>query len=307
MTRILHRSIKSPYAQKAMLLMGYLDQDYLSFIAPKGLPRPIEEKLVGNYCRRIPILQIGADMYCDTELIIRVMAERTGATSLVTYPSGDEAQTWIEKIETQGASTLIGAFSPWELIKGYFRNMPPNHAWKFITDRAKLARKLGSEGPRLSTEEKEAEARAYLEELDRHLQGRRFMLSEEEPTSVDFTAFTMIYYHNIINGLRLAERLSNLRRWFDGMEAFGTGRFTEIAGQETLNIAFNATPTPIPERLLESDRIGQGVSYRNKGFQAAMNEGVEGIVMGEDDNTIVLRRENADVGIVHVHFPKLRY
>ncbi len=307
MQLILHRSLKSPYAQKAMLLMGYLDQSYLSVVAPKGVPRPIQEKLVGNYARRIPILQIGADMYCDTELIMRVLARRTGSTSLLSYPSQSDAEAWVAKIEAQGALALMGALSPWELIKAYFRNMSPRDAWQFITDRAKLRKHLPADQRQMTAAEKRANARAWLEELNQHLQGRRFLLTDSEPSSVDFTAFTMIYYHNMINRLSLADGLNNLHRWFASMEAFGTGAFSEISGQQALDIARENEPAPVSEHLLASDRIGQAISYTNKGFMTEINEAVNGVVVGEDERTLVLGREDHDVGSVHVHFPKLWY
>lgn len=304
MTPILHRSLKSPYAQKTMALMGYLRQDYLSFIAPKGLPRPIEEKLVGGYCRRIPILQIGADMYCDTELITRVMAERTGKASLYAYSSQQEAADWVAKMEE---APFFNAFSPGQMVKAYFRNMPPRHAIRFILDRAKLAKSMPRNNSKTSMEEKRAETRAYLEELNQHLQGRHFMLSDTEPTSVDFTAFTIIYFHDVINNLQLAQGLDSLQRWYASMTAFGTGQFLEISGKKALKVAREASPAPIPTHLLASDRIGQHTTHHHQGFQAWMTPGVEGTVVGEDDNVIVLRRENKDVGTVHVHFPKLSY
>ncbi len=304
---ILHRSLKSPYAQKVMLAIGYLNQPYLSFIAPKGIPRPVEEILVGNYSRRIPILQIGADLYCDSELIVSTLATQANMSSLLEYPSDEEAQQWIKKIEMKGAYVMFGALKPLELIVGYFKNMPPNHAWKFITDRMKLAKKLEGVKSALPHDKKVQQARSYLEALDQQLSKHDFLLTDNAPTSVDFTAFTMVYYHHIINGLKHAKGLNHLLSWFSRMEAIGTGQMQEISGQETLDIARNAEPAPIDEALRLSPRIGQKVAYRNKGFMPEMNEAVEGVIVGEDDHKIILRRENPQVGTVHVHFPKLDY
>ncbi|WP_135381950.1 glutathione S-transferase family protein [Vibrio tasmaniensis] len=306
-TPILHRSLKSPYSQKVMLLMGYLEQPYLSFIAPKGIPRPIEQALVGEYSRRIPILQMGADLYCDSELILRVMAKHNYVTSLITYPSKEEALKWSEKIELAGNISIFGSIRPLELLIAYFKNMPPSHAWHFITDRAKLAKKITMPNAERSHEEKVAIARGYLEALNNQLRDHKFMLTEEKPTSVDFSAYTMIYYLDTINGLKIAKGLEHLKRWYTKMSEMGTGKFAEISGSQCLDIARESSPIPVSDQYLNSSRIGEKIAYRNKGFMAEMNEGVEGIIVGEDDETIILRREDAQVGIMHVYFPKLNY
>lgn len=306
-TPILHRSLKSPYAQKVMLLMGYLGQPYLSFIAPKGMPRPIEEILVGEYSRRIPILQIGADMYCDSELILRVMAERNNAYSLNHYPSIEEAKQWIKRIETEGNSTIIESVKPLEMLIAYFKNMPPNHALRFITDRIKLAKTLKRPNAELSHQEKTAIARRYLDQLNQQLLNRGFLLTENKPTSVDFTAFTMIYFLDMINGMKATQGLDHLQQWYKTMSQFGTGRYTEIDGNKCLDSACLAAPSSIAQQYLNSPRIGQSITFRNGGFMANMNQGVKGVIVGEDENTIIIRREHERVGTVHVHFPKLDY
>ncbi|MDH5975559.1 glutathione S-transferase [Vibrio splendidus] len=306
-TPILHRSLKSPYAQKIMLLMGYLEQPYLSFIAPKGIPRPIEQALVGEYSRRIPILQMGADLYCDSALILRVMAKHNHESSLTTYPSEKEALQWSERIELAGNTSIFGSIKPLELLIAYFRNMPPSHAWHFITDRAKLAKEITMPNAELSHEEKVAIARNYLEALNNQLRNHKFMLTEDRPTSVDFSAYTMIYYLDTINRLKIAKGLEHLKRWYTRMSALGTGRFAEVDGSKCLDIARQSSPVPVSEQYLYSSRIGERIAYRNGGFMAEMNHGVEGIIAGEDDKTIILRREDDQVGTVHVHFPKLGY
>ncbi len=307
MTPILHRSLQSPYAQKVMAMMGYLDQNYQSVLAPKGMPRPIQSALVGPYARRIPVLQIGADLYCDSELINHILASRAGRSELHAYANPDRAREWIARIETEGAFAMLGAFGPWELICGYFRNMPPQHAFKFVADRAKLARKLEVPGKGLTRAEKDNLARIWLGALDAQLSKHAFLLSDVAPTSVDFTAYTMIWYHQSINGLARAQKRPHLLDWFERMQAFGIGSMTEVSGAKALDIATRATPAPIPEQMLQSERIGQVIHFQNGGFQPTMNQPVEGTLVGEDDRSLILYRQSADLGALHVHFPKLWY
>ena len=51
------------------------------------MPKPQLVPLTGGY-RRIPVLQIGADVYCDSQLIARVL--ETAASRADIYPGGSE-------------------------------------------------------------------------------------------------------------------------------------------------------------------------------------------------------------------------
>ena len=304
---ILHRSLQSPYCEKIMLLMGYLEQPYLSLITSKGIPRPVQELLVGNYSRRVPILQIGADLFCDSELIMQQLSILNDNSSLYKYPSTSAVEQWIKAIEIDGNTAIFGSIKPLELICAYFKNMPPNHALKFITDRAKLAKTVALPNNDLPFEEKELIAKRYLVDLDNQLSEHHFFFTDNAPTALDFTAYTMIYYLDIINKLKLARELHNLRKWYQRMSAIGTGHGKEVTDQVSLAAALENPPAPIAAEYLKSSRIGQEVTFKNKGFMSQMNEGVRGVIVGEDENRIILRRETIQTGVVHIHFPKLNY
>ena len=67
---ILHNYDFSNYAEKARLALGYKRMNWRSVIIPPVAPKPNLTPLTGGY-RRTPVLQIGADIYCDTKLILR--------------------------------------------------------------------------------------------------------------------------------------------------------------------------------------------------------------------------------------------
>ena len=96
---ILHHYTLSPYAEKARLALGLKRIDWLGVKTPFMLPKPDLMPLTGGY-RRAPVLQIGADVYCDTSLILRELERRKPSPSL--WPRDTEglatAMTWwIEK------------------------------------------------------------------------------------------------------------------------------------------------------------------------------------------------------------------
>ena len=69
---ILHHYDMSPYAEKIRLALGLKGLPWRSVQTPMVLPKPDHIELTGGY-RRVPVLQIGADIYCDTHLITRVL------------------------------------------------------------------------------------------------------------------------------------------------------------------------------------------------------------------------------------------
>ena len=69
---ILHHYPSSPFAEKVRLVLGFKQLPWKSVIIPSVMPKPDVVALTGGY-RRTPVLQIGADIYCDTSLICEVL------------------------------------------------------------------------------------------------------------------------------------------------------------------------------------------------------------------------------------------
>lgn len=72
---ILHHYDFSPFAEKIRLALGIKGLRWHSVIAPSVLPKPDLVALTGGY-RHIPVLQYGADIYCDTRTIVRELDRR---------------------------------------------------------------------------------------------------------------------------------------------------------------------------------------------------------------------------------------
>ena len=69
---ILHHYPVSPFAEKIRTMLGFKRLGWKSVQIPVVLPKHDVVALTGGY-RKTPILQIGADIYCDTALIARVL------------------------------------------------------------------------------------------------------------------------------------------------------------------------------------------------------------------------------------------
>jgi len=65
---ILHYYDFSPFSEKIRLIFGIKNLSWRSVTIPSILPKPNLVALTGGY-RHTPVMQIGADIYCDTRLI----------------------------------------------------------------------------------------------------------------------------------------------------------------------------------------------------------------------------------------------
>src|SRR5258708_16180851 len=71
----LHHSDFSTFAEKARLMLGFKGLAWRGVEQPPILPKPDLAPLTGGY-RRIPVLQEGADLWCDTRLIAPELERR---------------------------------------------------------------------------------------------------------------------------------------------------------------------------------------------------------------------------------------
>jgi hypothetical protein len=66
---ILHHFEASPFSEKIRLALGFKKLGWNSVVTSRIMPRPDLMPMTGGY-RRTPTMQIGADIYCDTQIIL---------------------------------------------------------------------------------------------------------------------------------------------------------------------------------------------------------------------------------------------
>ncbi len=84
---ILHHYPTSLFAEKARLMLGFKGLTWRSVTIPSIMPKPDLTALTGGY-RRTPVLQAGADIYCDTALMARRLEQEKGFASVLSARSG---------------------------------------------------------------------------------------------------------------------------------------------------------------------------------------------------------------------------
>ena len=107
---ILHHYDLSPYAEKIRLALGRKSLTWRSVPTPMVMPKPDHVELTGGY-RRVPVLQVGADIYCDTHCIARAL-DRLFPDPPLSPPGRETVEhalsRWAETTFMMGVLALFG-------------------------------------------------------------------------------------------------------------------------------------------------------------------------------------------------------
>ena len=296
---ILHHYPTSPFAEKVRLILGHKGIAWHSVLMPSIMPKPDLVALTGGY-RRAPVLQIGADVYCDTALIARVL------DTLQPTPPLFPASAPLAPVLAQWAdSTLFWIAVPYTMqpagLAALFAGQPPEAIQAFAADRKPFSAGI----KRLSVADGRLQLQAALAAFEAQLADGRPFLFGAQASIADFSVAHCLWF------IRRAPPVSgvldaylNVTRWLDSMLAIGHGRSEKLKSAEALAIAQGATPVPA------SVMPGQGFDAGQRVSVAASDYGTEpsaGVLVGLAEDEIVIRRVDERAGTVHVHFPRRGY
>jgi len=294
---ILHHYDLSPYAEKIRLALGRKALSWRSVQTPMVLPKPDHMELTGGY-RRVPVMQIGADVWCDTHCIARAL-DRLHPDPPLSPPGQELVEHGISRFaETTFMMVILALFGiggvfPAEFVEDRRNTMVPPGT---DMDRTKLV--LGT---------KLAQIRANLDRLERHLgDGRAFLLGKE-PCLADFSAFHPLMGLGMHPKTQaLLAPLPRVRAWMERVRGIGHGKRTEISSEEALAVANAASPAAYEGEPALPDGISLG--QRVVVFADEYGSGtVTGTLAASDLHEIAVRREGPRVGEVVVHFPREDY
>jgi glutathione S-transferase len=302
---ILHHYPASPFAEKIRLVLGLKHLAWKQVIIPMIMPKPDVIALTGGY-RKTPILQIGADIYCDTALIARKLDEIEPRPDL--HPREHAASSmvlaqWADSVLFQMVMPVL--YQPGSAEK-LFAQFTPEELKTFMEDRAAMRKNATVRRPPLA-EAKPALIR-FLAALEAQLGDGRAWLLGEAPTIADFSVFHPLWFFR--RGPVVAPMLDpyvRVKAWMARIDAIGHGRPGEIGGAEAVEIAHGANPArpaaPAVEDL-KGFALGDTVEVVpvDYGFDP-----VQGALANCTCEEIALERRDRRAGEVVVHFPRQGY
>lgn len=302
---ILHHYPESPFAEKIRLLLGHKGLAWRSVRIPIVMPKPDLTALTGGY-RRTPVLQVGADVYCDTSLIARVL-ERLHPSPPVFSDRSAISDLALSHFADQHlfAAAVAYAFQP-PGIQAMFSHMTPVQMQGFIEDRRNFRK--GGNAPRLPLPDAWASMLGMLPRIDAQLSDGRRFLDGDAARICDFSTYHPLWFVEQAGPMAaILDPYPHLRGWLGRMAAIGHGAPSELSSDEAIAIARAAEPGMLPGRSLrEIDGVGVGDAVT----VAATDYGVDpvsGTLANADADSIAVRRTDPRAGEVVVHFPRLGY
>ena len=294
---LFHHYDASPFSEKIRLCFGHKGLAWRSVVQPQIMPKPHLVPLTGGY-RRIPVLQIGADVYCDSQVIARVLERLYPEPTL--FPDASEglcfaAGFWADRLLFQAAVPVL------------FSRIGPAVPEAFIEDRRQLMggqldfRAVMNAGPLFADQ-----LRAHVALVEDQLRdGREFLLGAAFSLA-DASAYHPIWFLLGMPPTRgILDEFPDVRAWAKSVRAIGHGRRTECPPEEALRIASESRPLAEASVVDERDPNGlvPGMQVRvvpdDYGFDP-----VEGELVASSRHEVALRREAPEVGEVIVHFPR---
>jgi glutathione S-transferase len=298
---ILHHYDASLFSEKIRLALGRKKLTWRSVIIPPIMPRPDLMPLTGGY-RRTPVMQIGADIYCDTQIILRELERRFPEPTL--YPGGSEGLCWAVTMVADrpffqaSVAVIFGNLEPSDLQPG------------FVEDRERLSGgRFDFEGMKARGPYAKDQWRAYAHWIERQLADGRDYLLGAEPSLADLSAFIEVWF--LKNAYRASSTLLRefpaLERWEQRVRAIGHGRHTEMTSEEALRVGTAARPATV-EHADSADpnglRPGERVTVAPDDYGRIP---VAGEVVSSSPQHIAIRRHDPVAGEVVVHFPRVGF
>ena len=316
---ILHHYPNSPFSEKVRLVLGHKQLAWKSVLIPPILPKPDVVALTGGY-RRTPLLQIGADIYCDTALICDVLEHLQPEPTL--YPAPEKG---LSRILAQWADgTLFWAAMAYNLqprgAAEMFANAPPEAAKAFGEDRGKMS---ASGMTRLRPADATAAYKSYLRRLSDMLDDRPFLLGEA-PCITDFAAYHPLWYTRRIAAVRgILELTPAVVDWMERIAAIGHGTSEKLGSGDAIALARASTPAALAPEAQPAQAGGAPVALADNIFQDEHGiplgsrvtvraesfgpEETEGELLAATRMHYTLRRTDERAGTLHVHFPRIGY
>jgi glutathione S-transferase len=293
---ILHQYDRSPFSEKVRLAFGLKGISWRAVAIPAWAPKPELTALTGGY-RKTPVMQIGADIYCDTRIILREIDRRFPKPTLFAPGGGELIAAWADStLFTNAVGVAFGSVAdnfPKELIED---------REKFTGGRFNAARFKAAQ-PVLR-----AQLCAQLRSIEEAFADGRNYLLGPAPSIADFAVYHPLWFvRRNVRDLDFLEGYASLKAWRERMEKLGHGTRAALDAKDALGIAKSAAPADVAASGYQDAsgcRAGHKVSVVPNDYG---RDAVAGELLAIDDAEIVIRRHDDFAGDLNVHFPRFGF
>ncbi len=299
---ILHHYPNSPFSEKVRVAFGIKQLAWKSVEIPNIMPKPDLMPLTGGY-RKTPVLQIGADIYCDTQLMMLEIEKHSPEKPLLPVGQEGEARAiamWIDRnIFWAAVGVVMGAIGD-KLPEAFAKDRSEFSGRSFDAARLKAAAPMARE-----------QTYAHLLLAEEMLRDGRPFLLGAAPSLADCALYNPVWFLQVRLGSVTGQgdspspldRLPRIVEWSKKMKAFGSGKPTPMTGQEALDVARAATPaaTKVDDKDPSGLKAGQKISVTPDDTGKVP---VTGILVGLTADRVSIKRSDERVGEVVVHFPR---
>ena len=294
---LFHQYDSSPFSEKVRVCLGIKKLAWAAVDQPVIMPKPELVALTGGY-RRIPVMQIGADIYCDSQLIVRELERRFPEPTL--FPQGNHGLAhanamWSDRAVFQAAVTII------------FGGLGDKVPAAFINDRTALSgRSFDPAAMQAAVPHMEAQLRAHIALLsDQLADGRRF-LTGDRAGLVDANGYYNLWFIRSAfpPAASLFESIPQVPEWLERVKAIGHGERSAVSREDALDIARTTEPMAGTVAPRDSELEGKRVTVAADDYG---RDAVNGVLVGSSEHHVSISRDDPQAGQVVVHFPRIGF
>ncbi|MDP4575954.1 glutathione S-transferase [Qipengyuania sp. G39] len=296
---ILHHYDASPFSDKVRGLLGLKGLSWKSVVTPNMMPKPDLIPLTGGY-RRAPVMQIGADIYCDSQVIMAEI-ERRFPEPETDLGSSWPVNLWADRIWFQHSVAII------------FGSLGDQVAPAFIADREKLSgRPFDVKAMAAAAEPAKAQWRAQAGWIESALASANdAFLCGDTAGIADPSAHMNIWFLASVfpdMASELLQGFDRLNEWRASIKHIGQGDRLEISGADAIRVASEAEPVEaIPEHT-EAGTICRMIG--KKVITSADDYGrdpIAGELIASTNQRSVIMRTDPATGTATITFPKVDF
>jgi len=293
---ILHHYAISPYSQKIRAMLGYTRLEWQSVITAEAPPRPRLFPLAGGY-RKIPVAQIGADIFCDSHIIAREIAAITNRNELLPENLSEEAAALAARAEGELFFACGITAVSLKLLMKMFKVFSFAGYIHFMKDRLALGK--NATVPFVGIKELRRLLMLHLQGLEQQLKSD--FLFGDTPNLADFSVYHGIWLLHVMGEKKFMRQYPGIIAWVERIGQFGVGKASPLDAGDAMAIARANSPRPIDPQYQTDANIGKAVIIAPTDYAT---DATPGVLIGSTPHSWILARKDDSVGVIHVHFPK---